>query len=232
MIGNRKHVDLKQHIIVNTGTAIIKPSESVKLLGLTIHESAKWKEHLISGENSLVRCLTQRLYALKKVSVNASFKTRLMTANACFMSVLSYMITVWGGTEKYLVKAIQVVQNNAARCITKQSWFTSTRILLKQCNWMSIMQLIFYQTAVQTWKLKSHEVPPTLFTRLQLIHTRSRAEGNLRIPDFTTLAASKSFHVRAAMNWNHIPAEIRNLKHLGSFKTKLREWVKVNIPIE
>ena len=94
------------------------------------------------------------------------------------------------------------------------------------------VMVYFHQTAVQTWKLKSHEVPPTLFTRLQLIHTRSRAEGNLRIPDFTTLAASKSFHVRAAMNWNRIPAEIRNLKHLGSFKTKLREWVKVNIPIE
>ena len=52
--------------------------------------------------------------ALKKLAVNASFKTRLMVANATIMSTLSYMLPVWGGTEEYIIQAAQVIQNRAA----------------------------------------------------------------------------------------------------------------------
>ena len=59
------------------------------------------------------------LNALKQVSRNSSFKTRLMVANACFMSIITYMVAVWGGTEEYVIRAVQVMQNKAARCVTK-----------------------------------------------------------------------------------------------------------------
>ena len=86
---------------------------------------------------------------------NASFKTRLMVANATIMSTMSYMLPVWGGTEDYIIQAAQVIQNRAARTVTKLDWFTPQRILLQQTNWLSIRQLIHYHTLLQVWRTRA-----------------------------------------------------------------------------
>ena len=41
------------------------------------------------------------------------------------MSVLAYLIPLWGGCEGYLIRAMQVLQNRAARQVTKLNWFIS-----------------------------------------------------------------------------------------------------------
>ena len=96
VIGTKRHDELRTQVNGQFQTVTVTPSEDGKLLGIMIHQSLKWRQHLIGGENALIKKLSKRLGALKRISYNASFKTRLMIANACFMSVLSYMITIWG----------------------------------------------------------------------------------------------------------------------------------------
>ena len=117
------------------------------------------EEHVISNKKSMIKSLTTRLNTFKKLAVNANFKTRLMVANSCFMSIIIYMVSVWGGTEDYIVKAVQVMQNKSARSVTKQSWFTPAKRLLLQCNWLSIKQLIFFHTALQVWRVNDSKCP-------------------------------------------------------------------------
>ena len=72
----------------------------------------------------------------------------------CFQqSVLIYLIPLWGGTEQYLLKGLQVLQNRAARYVTKQSWYTPTQQLLNQCSGMSAHQFIQYNSILQTHKV-------------------------------------------------------------------------------
>jgi hypothetical protein len=59
---------------------------------------------------------------LAQIARSANFKTRLMVANACFMSIIAYMVAVWGGTEAYGIRAVQITQNKAAHSVTKLSW--------------------------------------------------------------------------------------------------------------
>ena len=42
---------------------------------------------------------------------------------------------------KYLTKSLQVVQNKAARVVTRCGKRTPIRTLLKECGWLSIAQL-------------------------------------------------------------------------------------------
>ena len=121
VLGGPRHKELRQQVSIDTGTVGITPAETEKLLGLNIHQSMRWKEHVIGSKKSLVKRLTSRLNALKMISVNTTFKARLTVANSCFMSIITYMIVVWRGTEKFIVRAVQVIQNKAARCATKQS---------------------------------------------------------------------------------------------------------------
>ena len=178
VMGGPKFKAVRPQVSINTGTVTINPVETEKLLGLNIHQSLKWKEHIISNKKSMIKTLTTRLNALRRLAVNASFKTRLMVANSCFMSIIIYMVSVWGGTEGYIIKAVQVMQNKAARCVTKQSWFTPTKILLLQCNWLSIKQLVFFHTALQVWRVKANKCPVYIDTNLKPTNTRSAAQGN------------------------------------------------------
>ena len=59
---------------------MVTPVETEKLLGFNLHKSLKWKEHNITNKKSMTKSLTTRLNALKKLSVNANFKTKLMVA--------------------------------------------------------------------------------------------------------------------------------------------------------
>ena len=67
------------------------PVESEKLLGINLHQSLKWGEHIIANKKSMIKTLNGRLNALRRISYKASFKTRLMVGNACFLSIISYI---------------------------------------------------------------------------------------------------------------------------------------------
>ena len=232
VMGTRKHAQLRQQVSVDTGTVVVTPVETEKLLGINLHQSLKWKEHILTNDKSMIKSLTTRLNALKRVSRNATFKTRLMVANACFMSIITYMVAIWGGTENYVIRAVQVIQNRAARCVTKLSWFTPTRTLLQQCNWLSIKQLVFFHTALQVWKVKTWQCPVYIHSKLQPSNTRSAAQGNLLVPVVESALSSKSFMVRSTSTWNMLPPDIRTIQQLNVFKRKLKQWTKTNIEIE
>ena len=100
---------LRQEVQLMAGQHVIFPTPTEKLLGCNIHETMKWAEHLQHNEQSLTRQLTSRVNAISKLAVNATFKTRLMAANGAFMSLLLYLIPLWGGTEGYLLKGLQVL---------------------------------------------------------------------------------------------------------------------------
>ena len=108
----------------------------------------KWREHLLSSNQSLVIQLTSCINGLVKVASRAPMATRLMVANGICMSKSCYLIQLWGGCEKYLVKSLQILQNRAARAVTGKSWWTPIRRLLQDCRCPTVRQLIFYQTLV------------------------------------------------------------------------------------
>ena len=233
VMGTKKHDKTREQIFVNTGSAIIHPIENEKLLGLNVHQSMKWGNHVISNRKSLINTLSTRLKGLKYISKAASFKTRLMVANACFMSILTYMIVIWGGTEDYIIRSAQVMQNKAAKLVTRTfDLYTPTRVLLKQCGWLSVRQLIFYHSVLQIWKTRRSLKPWHIHSNLIESRTRSANIGNLKIPVTTTALAAKSFMVRAPNFWNETPPEIRACESLNTFKKNLKKFIILKVPID
>ena len=129
--------------VINKGSEIISPQAHEKLQGSYISSDFTWNEDLVNNESSLQRQLTSRINALRKISHSASFETRKMIANGIVMSRIIYVIQVWGGTKDYLIKTLQILQNKAARFVTKLDIFTS---LLLQCVWLSVQQLVEYHS--------------------------------------------------------------------------------------
>ena len=241
----RQHVDLSS-MCIRTPSAIVRPSTVERLLGAQVHEDLRWKEHIMENEDSLMKALTKRQGAIKKVCKVASFKSRKMLANGVFMSKLIYLMPVWAGCEDYLTKALQVIQNKVARSVTKKDIFTPTKVLMKECGWLSVRQLMVYHSLVQVHKTIQHKTPSYLYERvtsqLRLLDrgsqyfykTRQEARGLLRRVPGTEAKldlADRSWCWRGAKSYHGLPPSIKLESKLSKFKTKLRAWVIGNIAI-
>ena len=117
-------------VSLQAGIHTITPTKSEKLLGCEINEDLKWRQHILSSDQSTIRQLNSRINGLSMVSSRADFSTRLMVANGIVISKICYLIQLWGGCEKYLIHSLQVQLNRAARSVTRLSCFTSTRHLI------------------------------------------------------------------------------------------------------
>ena len=201
-------------------------------------EDLKWREHILGGDQSLIKQLTSRINGLQIIAAKASLTTRLSVANGIFMSKLSYLIQLWGGAEGYLLKALQVTQNKAARAVTRMSWFTPTKVLLKKCRWLSVRQLVFYHRVVTAHKVIKSKAPLVLHRKMSTSHpyqTRQATEGAIRFGEQfegKSSIAGNSFCYGGTLAYNMIPAGVRSAKTYQNFKYRLKKWVMSHVPVD
>ena len=196
-----------------------------------------WTNHILLDKKSLVKQLGVRLNVLGKICLVANFKTRKMVADGIFMSKLTYLIPLWGGCEDFLLRALQVVQNRAARLVAKGGIYSSSKDLLNQCGWLSVNQLVFFHTVLLLFKVRKYQKPRGLFqmaisTENRRYGARSVQAGKLRangskIP--VQVLNFNSFKWRSVRNWNLLPVQLRQMENLAKFKTALKTWVKENV---
>ena len=234
MASRKKHKKNGDYgIYLNTGSEIISPQAHEKLLGCTISSDFTWNEHLVNSESSLQRQLTSRINALRKISHSASFETRKMIANGIVMSRIIYVIQVWGGTKDYLIKTLQILQNKAARFVTKLDIFTSQKTLLLQCGWLSVQQLVEYHSLVLVFKSKLEKKPVFLQKYLSKpfnYRTRASSTGCIVLNEKTTSDISKdSFLLKSTKMWNLLPPHIKQAATHQEFKWKVKAWIKLNV---
>ena len=122
-------------------------------------------------------------------------------------------------------KRLQVTQNRAARCVTGQPWFTPTRLLLKQCNWLSVRQLAHYHAVLLIHKTMMCGKPSFLYNKIsgeksrqtrQLVKFDDRFEGK-------SAMTQQSFCYRGTKIYNLLPVEIGMIQNVLTFKKAARK---------
>ena len=73
-----------------------------------------------------------------------------------------YCANVWGLAADGHIHKLQVVQNRVARIVLKAEWNTSTVYLLNKLNWLSVRQIMFYQTCILVFKATKGLAPEYL----------------------------------------------------------------------
>ena len=156
-----------------------------------------------------------------------------MIANGIVISRIIYAIQLWSGTSDYLIKMLQVLQNKAARFVTKLDIFTSQKTLLLQCGWLSVRQLGEFHSLVQIFKTKQEQKPVFLHNILSKTfnyRTRAASTGSLVLNQAITGDISRdSFLAKSTRRWNTLPPHIKQAENLRKFKWKLRLWIKDNV---
>ena len=230
----------KQHgnfgITLNTGTEIVEPTYSGKLLGGFITNDFKFNEHLKDNEKSAFKSLTSRVNALAKICHLSPFRTRKQVANGIVISKISYLIQWWGGCSGYLIKYLQTLQFRAARLVTKHGQLTPNRVVLHQCGWLSVRQMVHYHSLLLVFKIKKENKPEYLsahFSSVFPYRTRlATGMGVRRQGNFNQDVTKKSFVPRTSSIWNELPASLRSLESTNKFKQNMKSWIIDNVPLE
>ena len=237
MTTRQKQRLLNMEVQINTRAEVIKPIKYEKLLGIFIQDDLKWSEYIQNIDKSLIKQLNTRVNALTMISKVASFKTRLMVAIGIFCSKLIFQISLWGGTEEYLLQSLQIIQNKAARRVAKRGIYTHVVDLLRQCGWLSVKQLVVYHSVILVYKTLQTTFPRYIYSKLTSefpYNTRLAESQAVRMgPDFRSKLelTERSFMQRATASFNQLPTTLRQNQSLGNFKFKLKTWVQENIEI-
>ena len=159
-----------------------------------------------------------------------------MVANGIIMSQIIYLIQAWGGCSDYLIAAIQVIQNRAARLVTKLDWYTSTSTLLNQCGWLSVRQLIIYHSLLMIFKIKTDKKPVYFHQKISKqfnYKTRFASDNSVKIDQQVKKEISQQkFLYKFSKQWNELPSEIKHEQNVKQFKVKLKLWVRSNVPVK
>ena len=248
----RRHLDTNS-VSINTPSGIITPTCTERLLGAEIHEDMKWREHVLDSGKSMVKTLNKRVGALKKIQKMASFKSRKMIGTGIFISKLIYLMPLWLGCEDYMVKALQVIQNKAARSIAKLSIFPPIKTLLKTCGWMSVRQNMAYHSMFLLHKTIQNQAPEYLYKKVTAAgeftyKTRQAAScpaefsfdvqhptdsGKLRQEPGSKMKniSKQGWCWKSVGMYNTLPTDLRLEGKLKIFKKRLKKWVELNISI-
>ena len=237
MCTEQRQRNIETNATITTINEVIEASETERLLGVYIHQNMKWTEFIQNNENSLLHGLSQRLGALKRISRYASFKARLKIANGIFMSKLGYMIPLWSGCQDYLLRALQTIQNEAARTITRHGRRFPVKQILRECGWRSVKQDMFFQTVMQVHKVMIKKNPVYLNRKLTAdgsysYRTRSSSISSIRQSrSFKTglTLCKESFRWRGVACYEGLPWEVRKCEKIESFKEKADKWIRKNV---
>ena len=186
-----------------------------RILGCNIGKDLDWTAHLISGEKALLPRLRKQLGALKLLSKELPHKSRLLLANGLLVSKISYMIQAWGGARDNLIRKVQVVLNQSARFVTGLGKRTRTTRLMESCGWLSIKELITYQSIISMWRIIHLNIPEHIYDHLAISDDFKICTRPARLH-----IVKNGFRHRTTKIWNLLPEELGASGKLGLSKNK------------
>ncbi len=218
---------------------VIEPSNSTKLLGLTIDKTLSWSEHLFVGGESLATYITRKIWSLNQICRHLSKPERIKLIGPLINSKIVYAIQNWGSISKTDLRAFQTYQNKAARLALHKFRGSNTKDLLNECKWLSCKQLIWYHSITSLHRF-FYTKQPAYFTT-QFVINPLRAAGLRQNKDVMRIKPNRPYSInkekyqwkfRSTTMWNTIPMEIRGIEKYVKFKWTLKKWINDNISVK
>ena len=145
-----KLITTKEHTSVKIGNDIIKSSNSVKLLGITIDNKLNFKEHL----TNICKKVSNKLHGLARVSNYMSTHKLRIIMKAFIESQFQYCPLVWMFQSRTLNNRINKLHERAPRLVYKDDEYTFEQLLDKD-NTVTIHHRNLQKLATEMYKIQN-----------------------------------------------------------------------------
>ena len=197
---------------VSFGDDEISPSDSVKILGVTLDSHLSWDSHV----GTVVRRCNMILIGLARLRHKLPKCTRQLLVQALVFPHIRYCLTVWGNCSASLKARVQKLINFGARIVSGLGRRDHVTPVLKELGWSTVDEMLRERDIAVMRGLLSPSCEAHALTE-QLLHrsevsvrqTRAVANGQLQLPRVRTEFARRSFTYRAISAWNNVPGSVR-----------------------
>ncbi|XDV44073.1 hypothetical protein PO909_012422 [Leuciscus waleckii] len=137
VFGNR---NINTDVRLVTDNQIIERVYEYKFLGVVLDHKLCWKPHIKNLCMKMARSigiLSKTRYILNKNTLHTMYCTLILP-------YMLYCVEVWGNTYKSLIIKLQLVQNAAARVLTRTRKYDHISPVLSTLHWLPIKHCIFF----------------------------------------------------------------------------------------
>lgn len=211
---------------INVCGTNVKRARKIKSLGVWFDDSVSMKDH-ISDKIRIAMC---NLINIRTIRPFLSIKACKTVVQNLVLNHLDYCNSLLFNLPECEIKRLQWVQNAAAKLVLGVSRYHSSRDALKKLHWLPIRARIDFKIAVLVFQCLHNDAPSYLQDLLtvkssgrSLRSTGQDSAPTLDIPlhRHSTLL-DRSFAFSGPTVWNSIPANIRKIKNITSFRNHLK----------
>ncbi len=150
-----------------------------------------------------------------------SYRKALKTAR------LDYFNALLGGCSACLINKLQMVQNAAAKVLTRTRKYDHISPVMSTLHWLPIKYRIYFKILLITYKALNSLAPQYLSKLLSHYSPprplRSQNSGHLIVPRISkSTAGGISFFYLAHKLWNNLPNTVREADTFCQFKSRLK----------
>ena len=153
--------------------------------------------------------------------------------NSFVISRVDYCNSLLAGAPRYQLDRLQSVLNTAARLLVGTKKHDHIRHVQRdRLHWLPVQQRVQFKLCLLTFKALHGLAATYLADLCQPVGSvgsrqrlRSATRGDLVIRPTVTHFGARSFAVAGPEAWNHLPADIRAIDSVNSFKSALKTFL-------
>jgi hypothetical protein len=219
---------------VNVGDTPIAPCDSVRDLGLILDSALTLHDHV----SSTVRACYFHLRTLRKLRPLLTRHAANSVAVSLILSRLDYCNCCLWGLPKQELHRLQLVQNTAARIVSRTKMSDHISPVLRELHWLPVKQRIDHKVLSLAHGCFHGSAPQYLCDLVKSYiparPLRSSSQSRLRIPSASENHQKRTLGYRAFSNaapllWNVLPHDMRECESKLSFRRRLKTHLFKNL---
>ena len=225
IVGSKQNLKKVQNFSFIVDDASIKPSKTIKILGVIVDPLLTWEAHI----SHVVQKCNKILFSLYRFRHYFTPDVLKILVQAYVFPHIVYCLCVWGGAAKGQMYKIQKLINFSARIVTGFKKNQHITPALNSLDWPRIDALVARRDVTKVWRLLRTEGMPSNVRELlvprsavSVRETRSTDSGDLHLQRCRLSSTQKTFSYRASAAWNALPQSVRDVQTFRAFRAALR----------
>ena len=219
------NAELTGNLTSSLGTLSNNHKMKVRNLGVIFDPELSF-DHQVT---KVVQCCFIQLRQLAKVRPFLTTPDLEKVIHAFISSRLDYCNALYSGISKHNIHRLQLIQNAAARLLTRTKRTDHITPVLAALHWLPVRFRIDFKIALFVFKALHGQAPVYICNLLTPYkpdrRLRSNSKALLEVPKSRLVTkGDRAFAVQAPRLWNSLPEHVRLANSLSSFKSHLKTY--------